>query len=72
MFVLGSTVNAFPDEVGNIPVVRFAQKLGVLKKQESKPQLEIKGKDSDDQKRVVRTKHFEEWMVHTSKASFCN
>jgi len=65
VFVLGPKVNAFPDEVGNIPVVRFAQKTGLLQKQEK--QGDPKDQSSGDLKtpNVVRTKHFEEWMANT-------
>ena len=68
MFVLGPTVNAFPDEVGTIPILRFAKKTGILSKQEK--QDDVTGAaltaDGGNKKRsVVRTKHFEEWMVNT-------
>ena len=72
---MGPTVNAFPDEVGNIPAMRYAQKTGILKqdKQEEMPVKKssaAKEEDEDGKKSVVRTKRFEEWMAHTGDKTF--
>lgn len=67
MFVFGPTVNAFPDEVGNIPVVRYAQKTGILMKHEKQEEQQESESDAAKKPTVVRTKRFEEWVANTGK-----
>eukprot|EP00210_Caulerpa_lentillifera_P000296 g289.t1 len=69
LFVLGPVVNAFPDEAGNIPAVRYAQKAGLLLREEKRVLVNNQQVSEQGSKKrtVVRTKHFEEWISSTAK-----
>lgn len=67
-------INAFPDETGNIPALRYAQKAGLLLPTETRAiSSSQQSLDQGSKKRtVVRTKHFEEWISSTGKKPLKN